>query len=31
VVLAARGLDPDAVEAELKRRALDADAAAAPL
>ena len=29
VVLAARGLDPDAVEAELKRRARDADAAAA--
>ena len=28
VVLAARGLDPDAVEAELKRRARDADAAA---
>mgnify|MGYP003440902857 CR=1 FL=1 len=29
VVLAARGLDPDAVEAELKRRARDADAATA--
>ena len=29
VVLAARGLDPDAVEAELKRRAREADAATA--
>jgi phosphoribosyl-ATP pyrophosphohydrolase/phosphoribosyl-AMP cyclohydrolase len=29
VVLAARGLDPDAVEEELKRRAREADAAAA--